>query len=1213
MEKGNTSKYLIFIVLIIVLISVLSKVIVAEQGDEPPEEIEDDSVEGDEKSDKISPQESDIILTDQNYNEGELDPNKQPSSSGATESYEGDTKLRLEVGIICFNPDYYGLQSDKDKDIKKSYVGKPFVIRKTYADKEGYDGKINEFLKTDFSSNPPSINIPFDKSGVFNSEPYRELFISYEAKKNDNYDNTISEAKRNDGHCRYYIRNDQEWYKKNEGKKPDEQIPRVFSLSGRSGEATQTTVESQSNPEITYTKEVKTYQKEYLGTAVMFGEETGFMYQVDWDGNSNQCIGTYMDNQKIGSITNFNNNAKVACCGDDYIWLTNKVINYNENKQKISLNHPEETEIVDYSNQEKLCLYPTIVEGVDNKEYGEPIQIIDSETGAYRCTSNPYPRKDYDKGNFGTKNKVKLRGLGTTDLGLYKLGEKKVPLYCNHYFDQGKGDVFEWITLDEAAKITSSTSDIDFTIESEDTAVLRQNPEYVKEDLKSPEEENKFDPYLHNVCNFYLSGRWTGSRCCMQEFNYETKERKEITYNEENPTHDSIDGNLLKIPNGACVKSTYIDYAKPFNDPIDDNSKQGYYAVKGKIWTCNALQTATITPIIPSAFHFITSNDALEPQEEPLFSLERNYNTCQAKRIAIDNTNKYISACLPDNTFLVFNEDNIKETDTLSDEEKEALKTAVKLGYPAEELILTDSKAKNLELEEIPMKLSTVPWVDKDSYDYSSCCFANSCWNPAEDEDGPNCVSEGEAVSSETTGDGKFYICKGGEWKEPTPKYNWYNDTIELETLKQDGSNLCTESFSCACPSAAYDDEDQCDQKYTTIKEGSLNLEEYAEDLELKSGGISLCTNKEFFFHKDHLCEPVYKNNQLVNAEWSSRTKVLAIQLLDIAGDNEFTLHCAPADQTLNYNSISAETEAANILIKDAVNSFCILKVKDQTYLGVTVNKVESENTEQDSITFDPTELFNTLGFVKSGDFFDEDAAKCDIKEEDSSRYGIYKKCSEHLYYNNKLKAIIYNKNGINNLKDIQENYNKHNSQLKGFANTLIGLHSSQKELDAFKSKSFQGSDIIAEIADFNNFYLLKNIAANQLIFGITERKWDPSSGETGSHSLRYFTAIIYFNPIIGIFNQNIDCTKIAQADQDIYCNMIPISTSSLTYLFTKTEDENGIPYNKFSDLTSKLRIRQQLQAIPINPALVPAIEPIISPQLAAILSSNQMELPVNG
>ena len=88
----------------------------------------------------------------------------------------------------------------------------------------------NGFLSTDFSSNPPSINIPFDKSGVFNSEPYRELFISYEAKKNDNYDNTISEAKRNDGHCRYYIRNDQEWYKKNEGKKPDEQIPRVFSL-----------------------------------------------------------------------------------------------------------------------------------------------------------------------------------------------------------------------------------------------------------------------------------------------------------------------------------------------------------------------------------------------------------------------------------------------------------------------------------------------------------------------------------------------------------------------------------------------------------------------------------------------------------------------------------------------------------------------------------------------------------------------------------------------------------------------------------------------------------------------------------------------------------------------------------------------------------------------------------------------------------------------
>ena len=122
MEKGNTSKYLIFIVLIIVLISVLSKVIVAEQGDEPSEEIEDDSVEGDEKSDKISPQESDIILTDQNYNEGELDPNKQPSSSGATESYEGDTKLRLEVGIICFNPCVLFVTADGDNCSTDSIV-----------------------------------------------------------------------------------------------------------------------------------------------------------------------------------------------------------------------------------------------------------------------------------------------------------------------------------------------------------------------------------------------------------------------------------------------------------------------------------------------------------------------------------------------------------------------------------------------------------------------------------------------------------------------------------------------------------------------------------------------------------------------------------------------------------------------------------------------------------------------------------------------------------------------------------------------------------------------------------------------------------------------------------------------------------------------------------------------------------------------------------
>ncbi|MBI5392794.1 hypothetical protein HZA96_02900 [Candidatus Woesearchaeota archaeon] len=1126
---------------------------------------------------------------------------------GIPEKYDGTTILKLSTGYVCYN----SMSGDQ---------GYPYMDVKFFADKKRLnhnDEDIPEFFNTG-TGNKPTISIPLYRKESFSFEKSQYKEGSSDTFMVGNFPSEYEYMERYEGMCRPFIMNNQYYYYFANGD-DEEKKKKDFTLSEKSA--------IQDNYGNKETQMLETAEKPYEDIRVIKGDGydgwNDYSYIVEWDAIQNQCRGQHIEDSELFKSleagckdpSDINQDQKCdasiklrtmyvalenpnACCGDDYAWIMNKVINYQNNKKKISQYEPLNPD-TDVDELNKICLYPP----------AEPISI-DESYKSYQCVGVHKKTENfrYDGALLGDNLKFKFvphydknKIDKVTDVGLHF--PEDFPLYCTHYFDPEQGDKFEWLTLDEAEKLNSLTKPDLATVTSDDPNL--RYPDYLEKDMRLPEsdkptEDNPLDTYKYNVCNFYLSGRWTGSRCCMHQFDFNTGERIPITYNDEQSTHESkLPEGEFDFPNGACFESTYVDYAKRYNKDLTPEDKkddkfEGYYGINGKVWTCNQLQFANIIPSIPIV---------------PIILPERNYNICQAKRIRISENIKYVSACMPDNSFIVFKETEVtaNEKTLMTKEQKQNLeddfdKAIKELGYDIENLIPDTKKGKGIEIIDIPMSLSTAPWKQETDADYSSCCFANSCWDP-DNEEGPKCVPES---TNKLLDDKTYYSCKGGIWKQPTPKLNWYNDTIELDTLKLDGSNLCTEPYSCACPSATYssDINDLCDPEYTAPTETSFKLEDAADLGIIKTIGSSLCTNTELFFHKDHLCEPIYDSNKIINAEWSSRTKVLAIQLLDIAGDADYTLQCGPAQQTLNYNSLNPDPSSTSTALEmnNAVNSFCVLKVKDQTYIGVTVNKVETDAT-QDSITFDPTELFNTQGFVKNKDFFGEDSAKCVLLEEDNSHYGLYKSCSERLYFNNKLKSIIYNKNGINNINDIQVNYNKYNDQLFQYKNILVGLYNGNK--DAIVNKNIEGGEIVRKIADFNNIYILKTKDLPlPAILAITERKWDINTGDSGPESLKYFTLISYISQYSpGIFNQNINCNKIYAADpENIFCNQL----GGFTFLFTKLTPE---PYQYLGDLTSKLRIKKPAQLGMIDPSLIISAPIGISPEIISGLSKMNKEL----
>jgi len=141
------------------------------------------------------------------------------------------------------------------------------------------------------------------------------------------------------------------------------------------------------------------------------------------------------------------------------------------------------------------------------------------------------------------------------------------------------------------------------------------------------------------------------------------------------------------------------------------------------------------------------------------------------------------------------------------------------------------------------------------------------------------------------------------------------------------------------------------------------------------------CVENDIYF-EDNYCE---------SGIWTSRTKYLALQMIELTQTNDFILFCDTPQSALNrLNYIQGGQLVESIVTGGDTNYFCVLESNNKKYIGTSLNKPIAQST-------DVLSLF--------------DANNCDSALTDD---GQYHSCdglqSSNTWYNQKLKSIIYSK-----------------------------------------------------------------------------------------------------------------------------------------------------------------------------------------------------------
>jgi len=345
----------------------------------------------------------------------------------------------------------------------------------------------------------------------------------------------------------------------------------------------------------------------------------------------------------------------------------------------------------------------------------------------------------------------------------------------------------------------------------------------------------------------------------------------------------------------------------------------------------------------------------------------------------------------------------------------------------------------------------------------AACCLKDNCWN------GFSCVeemSELSYMSERLSDEERNYRCIEGEWKLLPVQYDW--------NFKNRG--FCEEDTSCLVTKST---ETNAGYNSTTFYEGQ----------------IPVCiSNGEYLL--DHYCD---------EGSWTSRTKYLAQKIVDAIeelGEDEYSLYCSsPRDgkSFLNFDSkgthqtalVTGQGNAGDEVspaadpiesagepsmlgsistdeeeftgtvcfeelntVKDLVsprentciNNVCVIKLGGKTAFATTLNKNVTEESS----------FFQALGFN-----VEEVQEVCDGPEDDFVSCEFSNLDGEDIWYNKKINAIIYAKEGI----DLEV----------GFFENIINV------IVDFWDDLF-GNDLLPEeenflenVVDLNKVYLLKS------------------------------------------------------------------------------------------------------------------------------------------
>jgi hypothetical protein len=293
----------------------------------------------------------------------------------------------------------------------------------------------------------------------------------------------------------------------------------------------------------------------------------------------------------------------------------------------------------------------------------------------------------------------------------------------------------------------------------------------------------------------------------------------------------------------------------------------------------------------------------------------------------------------------------------------------------------------------------------------------------------------------------------------------------------------------------------------------------------------------------------VYSGSTITSSKWTTRTKILAEQMINLAGGSDYTLFCDKYSRSVNY-PVPLE------MIEGNINSVCTISYDGNTAIGISLRPASG-----DSMLFDVRPILYDPGKGLIDQVFGEGNAvpTCTnaIQNSDDAQHGAFKRCtasSNKVWYNNRTRSVIYSKSGLSYSDTIPvPDWNAADSQLSLLAQPILDHAQANRDQIESGVNAKQGIEMIQYTSDFNRLYIAKR--GSRSVSGFVETKWD----STFTEDLRNVLGVAYSG------FSGIDCEDITHAYPESYCG---VQNGALIVL-----DKGPGEFDLWQDLTSKVRI----------------------------------------
>lgn len=263
---------------------------------------------------------------------------------------------------------------------------------------------------------------------------------------------------------------------------------------------------------------------------------------------------------------------------------------------------------------------------------------------------------------------------------------------------------------------------------------------------------------------------------------------------------------------------------------------------------------------------------------------------------------------------------------------------------------------------------------------------------------------------------------------------------------------------------------------------------------------------------------------------WTSRTKLLALQLLSIAASNspnDFSLFCSSPVSALN----NLEYKVNNVLVSDyfsnchpygsqsaypCINSVCVLKYGNNVAFGTSLN----------------VPVDDSKSFLKS---LGKSESKCNSVKNNNNQFDS---CGSNIWYNHNTESVIV----------MPSSFSGSSLPSNDVENSFITQPFSS--LDSFSDLPF-----FSKSGLFNNLYLARK--NNKEVFSFLEKD---------QTEFAYDYIGLYMN------NVNIDnfCSDfVLVLDDDVWCS----DSGNLLVVAKKTKDIDNSLVDLWADITAKMRL----------------------------------------